>query len=164
MWTLVPVNICCHVIVPREWLVVIIQYIDKVRLAITVGEPWIVDFLSDKQARVTERLVMPLHDSALQVRPWNKLAKFVQKSLHSFDIAADIEADPKQYEIEMILSVRPHSVYVEPSDKKRNIYSISIWIKETQVYPPAPRFWREISLFLPILPAFHPQQIWSLRR
>ena len=95
MWTLVPVNICCHVIVPREWLVVIIQYIDKVRLAITVGEPWIVDFLSDKQARVTERLVMPLHDSALQVRPWNKLPKFVQKSLHSFDISKRIQNSMK---------------------------------------------------------------------
>ena len=36
--------------------------------------------------------------------------------------------------------------------------------KETQAYSPAPRFWREISFFLPILPIFHPPQIWSLRK
>lgn len=80
-------------------------YIDKLRLAITVGEPSTVDFLPAKRVRVTERPPMPaitprntsfsvIPPFAPQINP--NLSRKSDKSLHGFDIAADIEALVKQ--------------------------------------------------------------------
>jgi hypothetical protein len=80
-------------------------YIDKLRLAITVGEPSTVDFLPAKRVRVTERPAMPaitprntsfsvIPPFAPQINP--NLSRKSDKSLHGFDIAADIEALLKQ--------------------------------------------------------------------
>jgi hypothetical protein len=82
-------------------------YIDKLRLAITVGEPSTVDFLSAKRVRVTERPAMPAITSrntsdsvippfAPQILVNPNLSRKSEKSLHGFDIAADIEALVKQ--------------------------------------------------------------------
>ena len=80
-------------------------YIDKLRLAITVGEPSTVGFLPAKRVRLTERPAMsaitPQKTSysvfppfAPQINP--NLSRKSDKSLHGFDIAADIEALVKQ--------------------------------------------------------------------
>jgi hypothetical protein len=82
-------------------------YIDKLRLAITVGEkPSTVNFLPAKQVRVTERPPMPaitppdisyssvIPPLAPQIN--SNLSRKSDKSLHGFDIAADIETILKQ--------------------------------------------------------------------
>jgi hypothetical protein len=80
-------------------------YIDKLRLAITVGEPSTVDFALAKRTRVTERPAMPaitpqntsysaIPPFAPQINP--NLSRKSDKALHGFDIAADIETLLKQ--------------------------------------------------------------------
>jgi len=80
-------------------------YIDKLRLAITVGEPSTVDFLPPKRVKVAERPAMPaitprntsycvIPPFAPQINP--NLSRKSDKSLHGFDIAADIETLLKQ--------------------------------------------------------------------
>lgn len=80
-------------------------YIDKLRLAITVGEPSIIDFVPAKRVRVTERPAMPaitpriasysaIPSFAPHINP--NLSRKSDKSLHGFDIGADIEALVKQ--------------------------------------------------------------------
>ena len=80
-------------------------YIDKLRLAISVGEPSTVDFLPAKQVRVMERPAMPaitprntsytvIPPFAPQINP--NLSRKSDKALHGFDIAADIETLVKQ--------------------------------------------------------------------
>ena len=80
-------------------------YIDKLRLAITAGEPSAVDFLPAKQVRVTERPAMPAitpqntpYSDILPFSPQinTNLSRKSDKSLHGFDIAADIETLVKQ--------------------------------------------------------------------
>ena len=81
-------------------------YIDKLRLAITDGEPsTAVDFFPAKRVRVAERPAIPaiaprnksysiLPTFAPQINP--NLSRKSDKSLHGFDIAADIEILVKQ--------------------------------------------------------------------
>ena len=80
-------------------------YIDKLRLAITAGEPSTVNFLPAKRVRITERPAMPaitprntsysvIPPFAPQINP--NLSRKSDKSLHGFDIAAEIEALLKQ--------------------------------------------------------------------
>ena len=145
-------------VIPRGWLVVIVQYIDKVSLAITVREPSTADFLP----------AMPLHNSAL--RPKNKPPNLSRNHCTaSTCIVANRYRNryKTEYEIEMILSVRHHLAYVRRVVTlliiiKRHSFNLYL-TKGTQAYSPAPRFWREISLFLPILPTFRLRRIWSLR-
>lgn len=80
-------------------------YIDKMRLAIMSGEPSTIGFLPIKRVRVPERLPMPAIISQKtsypvipplvpQINP--NLSRKSDKSLHGFEIAADIEALVKQ--------------------------------------------------------------------
>jgi hypothetical protein len=80
-------------------------YIDKLRLAITVGEPSTVDFLPAKRVRVPERppipAITPGNTSYSVIPPFTpqinpNLSRKSDKSLHGFDIAAEIEALVKQ--------------------------------------------------------------------
>jgi hypothetical protein len=80
-------------------------YIDKLRLTIMAGELSTINFLPTQQARVPERLAMPaitprntsypvISPFTPQINP--NLSRKSEKSLHGFDIAADIEALLKQ--------------------------------------------------------------------
>ena len=80
-------------------------YIDKLRLAITTGESSTVNIFPAKRVRVTERPAMPaitprntsyseIPTFASQINP--NLSRKSEKSLHGFEIAADIEALIKQ--------------------------------------------------------------------
>jgi len=80
-------------------------YIDKLRLAIVVGESSAVSFLPARQARVPERLAIPaiaprnashtvIPPFAFQINP--NLSRKSDKSLLGLDIAADIDTLVKQ--------------------------------------------------------------------
>ena len=80
-------------------------YIDQLRLAIIAGESSAVGFLPAKQVRGPERLPIPairpqksahhvIPPFASQINP--NLSRKSDKSLHGFDIAADIDTLVKQ--------------------------------------------------------------------